>query len=151
MFALIGPHLPLDRHFAIGNFMKAALDGTDIVIEGDGTPHRSYLYAADMAAWLWAVLLRGRTATAYNVGSEESLSIIELAARVRDMLDPNIAIHIRKQPRPGAEPQHYAPDTARARSELSLPFPPSTNDAIELTAKWYRDSLNLSAVNNQCH
>lgn len=139
VFALVGPHLPLDRQFAIGNFVKAALDGMDIVIEGDGTPHRSYLYAADMAAWLWAVLFRGRSATAYNVGSEESMSIAQLAALVRDSLSPGLALQVRKQKLSEAIIQHYVPDTARARNELQLSTPLGVEEAILRTARWYQD------------
>ncbi len=137
VFALVGPHLPLDKHFAIGNFLGAALKGEEIVIQGDGTPYRSYLYAADMAAWLWAVLLRGTTGKAYNVGSEESLSIAQLARHICQVMQVEPRIRVLKTAPPDIAPQHYVPDTTRARQELHLPPALPLDEAIARTARWH--------------
>lgn len=137
VFALLGPHLPLDKHFAIGNFLRAALADEEIVIQGDGTPHRSYLHAADMAAWLWAVLLRGQSGRAYNVGADESISIAALAERVCRVLARTSRIIIQKQAPPDAAPMHYVPDISRAKLELGLPSPLALNDAIYRAANWH--------------
>lgn len=137
LFAVVGPHLPLNKHFAIGNFLRSALEDEEIVIQGDGKPHRSYLYAADMAAWLWAVLLRGRSGRAYNVGSDESLSIIELAHRVCRALGRKPQLRVLQATPPEAPTSHYVPDVARARAELALPSPLSLDEAISRTARWH--------------
>jgi len=86
IFALLGPLLSLDIHFAAGNFIRDAMAGKTIVIEGAGKAVRSYLYAADLTAWLWAMLLRAPSGAIYNVGSEEDVSIAELATRVAKLL-----------------------------------------------------------------
>jgi dTDP-glucose 4,6-dehydratase len=136
VFSLVGPHLPLDKQFAIGNFLQAAMAGEQIMIRGDGTPYRSYLYAADMAAWLWAVLIRGAQARAYNVGSEESLSILDLAKRISSILGCNLDVSTRDEPQPGAATIHYVPNTAYARLGLQLPAAMALEDAIARTAHW---------------
>jgi nucleoside-diphosphate-sugar epimerase len=138
IFALVGPHLPLDAHFAIGNFIGNALRGEDIEITGDGTPHRSYLYAADMAAWLWLILLKGKSCIAYNVGSEESLSILQVAELVRDVVNPGVRVKIKEYSSFTAMPSNYVPATARIRHALQLPDPICTRDAISRTSAWFR-------------
>lgn len=136
VFALVGPFLPLDKHFAIGNFLRAAMAGDDIVIEGDGSPHRSYLYAADMAAWLWAVLLRGESKKAYNIGSEESVSVHALAQQVCQALNTEPRIRVQKT-RQGQAVQHYVPDTQWTRQALQLPAALPLMDSIQRTANWH--------------
>jgi nucleoside-diphosphate-sugar epimerase len=139
VFALVGPHLPLNKQFAIGNFLSAAMASEQIVIHGDGTPHRSYMYAADMAAWLWAVLIKGEPSRAYNIGSDASISIRALAERVSLILNRKPNICVQQQAVPGAESLRYVPDISRARHELRLPAPLELDEAILRTARWLYD------------
>lgn len=137
-FAFVGPYLPLDKHFAIGNFIGAALGGREIVIEGDGTPLRSYLHAADMAAWLWAVLLKGRAGAAYNVGADTAISIADLAHRVCRVLDVPDRVRVMGTPDPARPAERYVPDNGLARAELGLAAPMALDEAIARTARWHR-------------
>jgi len=146
LFAFVGPYLPLDRHFAIGNFMRDALDGKTIEILGDGTPVRTYLYAGDMTAWLWRVLVRGANARAYNVGSERAVDIREAAAAVASAVDPPGTVVVRGTPVAGKVPTRYACATARARTELDLAEWTSFEEALRRTLEWHRVLHGVSAL-----
>jgi dTDP-glucose 4,6-dehydratase len=135
-FAFVGPYLPLDAHFAIGNFIRDALAGGPISIKGDGSPYRSYLYAADLAAWLWTILFRGKSNYPYNVGSSQSLTIAEVAKAVSRALGQNTGIAIAQMPAPGQPAQRYVPSITRAADELELDQWTQLEDAIRATANW---------------
>jgi len=137
-WAFCGPHLALDAHFAIGNFIGDALAGRTIAIGGDGTPRRSYLYAADLAVWLWTMLFRGPALTPINVGSAHDVSIRELAEMVAAVLAPGSEIRVAKQAVPGAAPARYVPSVDRARELLELRETVGLEEAIRRTAAWYR-------------
>jgi len=139
-FAVVGPHLPLDTHFAIGNFIRDALAGSPIHIKGDGTPTRSYLYMADLAIWLWTILFRGQNARAYNTGSDHPYSIAEVAAETNRALGTHSPVHIAQAPIPGAPVSHYVPDTTRARAELGLKSHFDITQSIQRTVRWLRAS-----------
>jgi nucleoside-diphosphate-sugar epimerase len=136
-FAFVGPHLPLDAHFAIGNFIGDCLANRTIAIRGDGTPLRSYLYAVDLAIWLWTILLRGAPCRPYNVGSERELSIRELAVTVAAALGSGNRIEVACTPQPGVAPERYVPSTERARRELGLDQWIEIDEAIRRTAHWH--------------
>ena len=134
-FAFVGPHLNRNIHYAIGNFIQNCLDGRPIVINGDGTPLRSYLYADDLVEWLFAILERGENGRPYNVGSDRAVSIRELAETVRDAMGSKSEIVVKGTPKVGEEPSVYVPSIERACSELGLEVKVSLEDAIKFSVK----------------
>jgi nucleoside-diphosphate-sugar epimerase len=136
LFAFTGPHLPLDINFAAGNFVRDALNGGPIHIGGDGTPCRSYLYAADMAIWLWTLLTQGESARPYNVGSGEAVTIKQLAQAIAAETKPACKIEIAREPVPGAESSRYVPSVERARTELGLQPLISLQEGLRRMLAW---------------
>ncbi len=136
-WAFCGPHLPLDRHFAVGNFIRDVLAERTIHIQGDGTPRRSYLYAADLVVWLWTILFRAPSLVPINVGSANDVSILQLAQTVASVLSPRTEIHIAHQPTLGATPLRYVPCVDRARKLLGLRETISLEENIRKTAEWH--------------
>ncbi|MBT3226862.1 MAG: NAD-dependent epimerase/dehydratase family protein [Deltaproteobacteria bacterium] len=137
-FAFVGPYLNLDIHYAVGNFIRDALTGGPIHVSGDGTPCRSYLYAADLAIWLWILLLRGDPGAAYNVGSEKTISIRDLAYEVKAAFSNVPEVVIRKCPSPGMKAESYVPSIRKARESLGLDSWINLREALHRTIKWHQ-------------
>jgi dTDP-glucose 4,6-dehydratase len=131
-FAFLGPYLPLDAHFAAGNFIRDAQHGGPIFVRGDGTAQRSYLHPADLVVWLLRILLRGEKARAYNVGSDEAVTTAQLARLIAEAVNPAAQVTIQS-----AQPQGphniYLPDIRRARAELHLDVAIPLREAIART------------------
>ncbi len=135
-FAFVGPHLPLDVHFAIGNFIGDALAGRTIVVSSDGSPMRSYLYGSDLAAWLWVMLARGKGSRPYNLGSDDDRSLGEVARRVGALL--GVPVEVRGKADPTAARHRYVASVKRARDELGLAVTVGLDEAIVRTARWHQ-------------
>lgn len=133
IFALLGPGLSLDTHFAAGNFIRDAMAGRTIRIIGSGSPVRSYLYAADLAVWMWRLVLNAAPGATFNVGSEEAVSIADLARRTAEVLG-GPGVEILGRPDPGWNPGRYVPSTARIRRDLNLAPTIGLDEAIRRTA-----------------
>lgn len=136
LFALVGPGMPLNTHFAIGNFIRDAILGRPIIVSGNGTPVRSYLYAGDLAAWLLRLLIGGRSGDVYNVGSDQVYTLADLAAHVAAVVPGAHGYLIKGGSRPNAFRSRYVPAIDRARSELGLDVWTSLTESIRRTGRW---------------
>jgi nucleoside-diphosphate-sugar epimerase len=137
-FAFVGPYLPLDMHFAIGNFINNGLKGEDIIIKGNGVPLRSYMYSADLIVWLLYVLVKGESGAAYNVGSDVSFSIHEIANEVAKNF-PSVSVQVIGQVNPTDRNQNYVPNVGKIKNDLQVPNILGLSESIERTIKFHKE------------
>ena len=136
-FSFVGPCLPLDGGYAVGNFIRDGMRAETIFVNGDGTPIRSYLYTSDLIIWLLTILIKGEPCRPYNVGSEDEIDIRSLAEMVARCFGGGKKVRIAKEPAPGSPPERYVPCIARAREELGLTQRVSLFEGIQKTISWY--------------
>jgi len=132
-FAFVGPDLPMNAHFAIGNFIRDALFRDSIIISGDGSPLRSYLYQDDLVSWLFCILEKGRAGDVYNVGSDQAITIKSLAELVRDVVAQGKPILVGVPQGDNANRNLYIPDITKAKQELGLTIETPLVDALRKT------------------
>ena len=105
-----------------------------------GLPLHTYLYGADLAVWLLSLLSRGRTGVAYNLGSDQAVTIRELAFMVRDVLNPVGEVSLLDRSTGHSTRNVYVLEIGRGRQQLGLEAWTSLVDAIVATAA-YQHSL----------
>jgi nucleoside-diphosphate-sugar epimerase len=137
IFTVVGPRLPLGGQFAVGQFLGDALECRDVRVTGDGSPVRTYLYAADLTSWCLAILLNGRAGRSYNVGAEREHSMMDVADRVARLPSPRVLVTRALAPSE-AHVDRYVPDTSRARDELGLDAWTGFDEALSRTWTWLR-------------
>lgn len=115
LFSFYGPGLPLDKHFAIGNFIRDGLSGRAIRVLGSPGTRRSYMGPGDLTTWLLRALIDPKPGF-FNIGSENSISMVELATLI-SQLTSNKGVEV---PNPETLPSNYVPSTLNFRSAYNL-------------------------------
>ena len=109
--------------------------GRPVVVKSSGQACRSYLYLADVTTWLWRIMVCAPAGAAYNVGSEEWVSMRDLAQMTATLLADG-QFEVQGLPDVGWNPGRYVPDTSKARHELDLQMTTPLQEAIRRTAMW---------------
>ena len=136
-FAFVGPYQSLDRPWAINNFLREALMGHPVRVQGDGQTVRSYLYGADAALWTLVILARGEPGQAYNVGSAEAVTLEKLASTIASKVLPRPEVRLHTAGSTRVPTTRLVPDIGRAGG-LGLKATVPLDRALEQTIDWHR-------------
>jgi UDP-glucuronate decarboxylase len=141
LFAFMAPLLPVDEHFAAGNFLGSANRGLPIEVRTSGKSIRSYQYSTDMVHWLLTLLIRGQSGEPYNVGSSKPIAISELANLV-SLIANSGDVRLGTQQE---IPSFYVPDTSKAETRLGLTNRVTLETSIKRTLETLKE---LRQINN---
>lgn len=129
LFNIYGPRMKKGDGRAISEFMIRALKSEEIVIGGDGSQTRTFCYIDDLVDGLTALMKTPDDFTGpVNLGSEEEISILELAKKIIDMTGTNSTIKFIENR--SDDPTRRKPDTALAKKLFG--FNPKTDLEIGL-------------------
>lgn len=135
-FSFVGPWLPIDTHFAIGNFIKSATTNSDIIIHSDGSSLRSYLYTSDLVIWLFKILLFEKKFLTINVGSDKAHSLYDIAYLLKKLTGKNFKILTENKPE--FLSTAYIPNINLAKKN-NLKVLTSLTDSLMKTFKFYNN------------
>ena len=139
-FDLEGAHvLPALIH----RFHDAKVNGRpEVVIWGDGTPLREFLFVEDLARATLVLLEKYDQAEPINVGSNLEISIAHLATMVAKIIGFNGAINLDKD-KPNGTPRKLL-DSSRI-SKLGWKPQVTLEDGISATYDWFMNNQKLGA------
>jgi dTDP-glucose 4,6-dehydratase len=122
-----------------------ALRGKSLPIYGDGLQVRDWLYVADHASALLAVLERGRIGETYNIGGGNQRTNLEVVEKVCTLLDrivpesrfrPHRQLMTTVTDRPGHD-RRYAIDARKLENELGWKPAETFETGLRKTVEWY--------------
>lgn len=133
-FSFIGPYMSLDKPWAVNNFIRDALKFKNIRILGNGKPVRSYMYPTDMAVWILNILLHGKVASAYNLGSDVGISLEEVALKIKDIIGSSVNIEILNMNNNCSE---FVPNVDHVKREFGLDITVDMDDTLRKSIDWF--------------
>lgn len=119
-FSFIGTYILDKKHLAVSSFINACLLDESIVINGDGSPLRSYMGADELVLWLFKILLKGRCGEIYNVGSDREISVLELAKSIHRIFNSSKPIIVQNNTPRSDTLNCYVPDVTKCFNEFGL-------------------------------
>ncbi len=138
MYTFAGPHMP--NHFAIINYIVDAIEGGPIRIRGDNVT-RSYLYAEDMALWMWRIYYDGEIGRTYDVGSSQPITMHQLAERVAARIYPHPQIVFDRMYYDDPRPVYLPRELETIKRDLAVQEWTQLDDAIDRTIEYYANKL----------
>ena len=136
-FTFAGPYQELDRPWALNNFLRDVLTGSEIRIHGDGNARRSYLYGSDAAWWTLAALVNGADGATYNVGSPTAVTHLALVNLIGEYLSPKPRIVLNTVLSKQGQQDDLYPNISTTQKDLGVNQTCSLERTVDKAWRWF--------------
>ncbi|MBL8163864.1 MAG: NAD-dependent epimerase/dehydratase family protein, partial [Anaerolineae bacterium] len=146
-----GDSFDLENSHVIPALIRKMVEAQDagseqIVLWGDGSPTREFLYVKDAAEGIALAAARYNGADPVNLGSGVEISIRDLAETIAELIGYTGAIQWDTS-KPNGQPRRNV-DVRRAEESFGFRARTSFRDGLRDTIAWYREHLPHMALNN---
>jgi nucleoside-diphosphate-sugar epimerase len=133
-FTVYGPRQRPDMAFH--RFLKAARDGGEVPVFGDGRQTRDFTYVTDIVSAVRAAPLSGRPGSVYNVGGGERIALNEVLRLIETVTARPLRI-LRQEAQKGDMRDTFA-DTTAARRDLGIHSTVPLAEGLAREWEWIR-------------
>ena len=137
IFNTYGPAMRSDDGRVISNFIYQALQGKSLTVYGDGSQTRSFCYVDDLIEGM-IKLMDSKLYTPVNIGNPEEYKIIELANKIKNLVDPKLKITF--LPLSEDDPLKRKPDISKAKNNLQWQPKINLDEGIKYTIHWFKNN-----------
>jgi dTDP-glucose 4,6-dehydratase len=141
-FAFVGPYQSLEKPWALNSFIRDALFGGPIRIIGDEATSKSYLYGSDLANYVLSTLLYGKVGNAYNLGSVEAITLIDLANKIKNIIGDGIGIKINSSKDIYSKHIYDVPSMSKLETDIGLKPRITLDEALTRAIIWNKMHFN---------
>ena len=138
IFNTYGPMMRTNDGRAVPNFLLQALQNQPLTVYGDGSQTRSLCYVDDLIEGI-VRLLATDYAQPVNLGTDDEVTMLQLATRIRDLSGSSSQVAFK--PLPEDDPKQRRPDLTRARELLDWEPRTSLDAGLVKTIAYFRERL----------
>lgn len=136
IFNTYGPRMRKDDGRAIPNFITQALANEPITVYGDGSQTRSFCYVSDMVDGICKTMFsKEMSGEVVNLGSQNEITVLELAERIKKLTNSNSKIIFKKLPED--DPKQRCPDISKAKEILGCEPMIDLEEGLNMTIRWF--------------
>lgn len=131
---------PLSFHkgSVVAHFLRRIINGEELVVYGDGTQVRDYVFSEDLAEGI-RLGLESTVTGPYQLGTGIGTTINELIALMRETVGPDYPFEVRHDDFRAGEVMNSWCDVSHARQALGYNPTTTLKDGLAQTWQWFLD------------